>query len=254
MKIIKLTLFILIITVGLLFIFVDDIAKTVVENQASKTLSTDVRVGSINSSFSEKYLKINNLEVTNPAGFKSQNALKIKRINIQLGSQTNGELLIIENLDFDDIIANLEQSPKGINIKILADGLEPKDEDHDATSNHSSSEDGDTKIIIKNFTIKNSKIFVNTDIFNEKMDFPNITLKNIGGENGVNAKNIGTVLVKILLDEIQNAVKKKGLDMAKDKLKENLTRKISEKIGLDPSAIDDIKQQVADKFKNIFKF
>lgn len=54
MKIIKLTLFILIITVGLLFIFVDDIAKTVVENQASKTLSTDVRVGSINSSFSEK--------------------------------------------------------------------------------------------------------------------------------------------------------------------------------------------------------
>jgi hypothetical protein len=245
----------------ILFFTFDSIVKNVISKQGSQTLNTPVSIANVKSSFANKSMEIKLIEVQNLRGFKAKNALKIDSFKVVLGENIGKDRVDINNIIIDGVLATLEQNDIGLNLKMLINSLDSDNKDSSKQVTHDN-QNGDDKIDIniKNISITNSKFIIDTKILKEEITLSNLSLDNISANN----KTIGAVIIKILLDEAQEMIKKKGVNIAKDKLEKALTRKISEKIGLEGGTLDslkeqakektnDIKDELKDKFKNIFK-
>jgi hypothetical protein len=262
MKIIRSLFLIVIIIFAILFFTFDGIVKSVLVEQGSKSLKTPISIANLQSSVLDKSMEIKFIEVQNLHSFKAKNALRIDNFKVILGDNISGDLVDINNITIDGVIATLEQNDVGINIKMLTDRLNDDSNNNSADNKTNDNNDNDHTIDlnIKNISISNVKFIIDTQILKEEVALPNLSFDNIRANN----KNIGAVIIKILLDEAQEIIKKKGVNIAKDKLEKALTRKISEKIGLEGGTLDslkeqakektnDIKDELKDQFKNIFK-
>jgi hypothetical protein len=264
MKIIRSLLLIIVILVAIAFFMRDSIIQTIAVEYGSKSLQTPVEIANVKSDIGEKSITMKLIEINNLSGFEAKNILKIEHFVIDFNDDIDDDNLAIDNLAITGIVANLEQNTKGINIKMLADALQSSAESTQNTTKNYKNDDI-INITIKNISISDSKIIANTQIIKEEIDLPNISLQDIQATH----KTIGAVLASILLDEVKKAIEKKGVDIVKGKLEETLTRKISEKIGLEGGTLNELKETAKEKtqeitdtieekakdtFKNIFKF
>jgi hypothetical protein len=265
MKIIRSLLLIIVILGAIAFFMRDSIIQTIAVEYGSKSLQTPVEIANVKSDIGEKSITMKLIEINNLSGFEAKNILKIEHFIIDFSDDIDDDNLAIDNLAITGIVANLEQNTKGINIKMLADALQSNVESTQNTTKNHKNDDDIINITIKNISISDSKIIANTQIIKEEIDLPNISLQDIQATH----KTIGAVLASILLDEVKKAIEKKGVDIVKGKLEETLTRKISEKIGLEGGTLNELKETAKEKtqeitdtieekakdtFKNIFKF
>lgn len=260
MKIIRFLLLIIVIGLTILFFMRDGIIKSVATKYGTQSLNTPLEIASIETNIGDKTLSAKLIEVNNLAGFEAKDILKIERINLDLGDDINTENIVVDNFSVNNTVINLEQNASGINIKLLADKLRSSN----TNGGTNTVENKDNSVInfdIKTISITGTKIIANTQIFKDELVIPDIKLENIKA----NSKNIAQVLVGILLDEAEKALKRKGLDVVKDKLEETLTRKIGDKLGFDGGSLNETKEQakdkieevkdnLGDKFKNLLKF
>jgi protein-tyrosine-phosphatase len=255
MKIFRSLLLLLVVIAIILFFTFDNIVKSVISEQGSKSLKTPISIASVESSFTNKSMEMKLIEVQNLSGFKSKNALKIESFTTVLGEKISDDLIDVDSIIIDGVVATLEQNTNGINIKMLTDSLDDKNNSEELINKDNDEEKID--INIKNISINNAKFIIDTQILKEEITLPNLSFDNIKADS----ENVSAVIIKILLDEVQEIIKKKGINIAKDKLEKALTRKISENIGLEGDTLDSFKEQakektndIKDKFKNMFNF
>jgi hypothetical protein len=266
MKIIRSLLLLIIVIAVILFFAFDNIVKSVISKQGSQTLNTPVSVANVQSSFANKSMEIKLIEVQNLRGFKAKNALKIDSFKVVLGENISTDLIDVNSITIDGVVATLEQNDIGLNLQMLTSDL--KNSPNNNNSQEIKPAVNNEKVVdikIKNISILNSKFIIDTKIIKEEITLSNLNLDNINANN----KNISAVIIKILLDEVQDMIEKKGVNIAKDKLEKSLLRKISEKTGLEGGTLDSLKEQaknqikentdkikdkVKDKLKNMFKF
>jgi hypothetical protein len=266
MKIIKLLLFLIIIAIVAVVLMFDNIAKYAVEKYGSEAAKTNISVANVDSDLLDKDISLNNLAVQNPPGFAG-NALSVGKIRLKL-AEISDDLIVVDDLTIDGVVANILQNNDGINLLKLKDNLTSVDGSSANKNNDVSSNVNNKKIIIKNLAIISSLIKVDSDLIKDEVSFPDIKLTNVGGDMGMDIAQFAPYLIGLITNQVQDLLKQKGIDMLEGKLEETLVRKIGDKLGVDVDTTDDIKEvfkqktdnlqdkleEQKDKLKNMFKF
>lgn len=243
---------ILTIIAGLLLIMaiaatylLDTFGKQYAQGYAQKLLKTPVRIGQINSSFFDKSLNIDFIEVQNLPNFNNKNILSLDHFSARVG-KFDDDLIVVDTLIFDGMSFFLEQNNSSINLTSLLSNLEQK-----TTSNNSNSIEGSNqRIKIKRFEVNNISLKIDSKQLKTTIKVPNISANNIGGKSGAKLNDMGKKIAKEVLNSLKRALKKQGIKAGKNKIEQELRRKIEQKLGIG-NGIDSKKLQ--DKAKNLFK-
>ncbi|KAA0443339.1 MAG: hypothetical protein FXV80_04750 [Candidatus Thioglobus sp.] len=223
----------------------DTFGKQYAQGYAQKLLKTPVRIGQINSSFFDKSLNIDFIEVQNLPNFNNKNILSLDHFSARVG-KFDDDLIVVDTLIFDGMSFFLEQNNSSINLTSLLSNLEQK-----TTSNNSNSIEGSNqRIKIKRFEVNNISLKIDSKQLKTTIKVPNISANNIGGKSGAKLNDMGKKIAKEVLNSLKRALKKQGIKAGKNKIEQELRRKIEQKLGIG-NGIDSKKLQ--DKAKNLFK-
>ncbi len=98
---------------GVVFFLAKSRLPDMIANKLSKTLQVSVAIGDMNFSFDS--IKIDNLEISNPTGFKLEHAFTVQEIQIHaplMGYLHND--IVIDEIDLNNVYIGLEfESPQG---------------------------------------------------------------------------------------------------------------------------------------------
>lgn len=224
MKIIRLLVFLIIIA-GIVFYFAfDGIAKNIFQNKVQESLHTAVSVADFKSDVFAKTINISQVKIKNLANFKNQDLLVIDKFNITISDQTTTDLIVIDSMKLDGIHAVFEQNNTGFNFKKLLDKLEATPANSNTTN--TDSKNNGMRLIINNLIISNSTLKIDSKLLQKTIKIPSISSANFGGKNGILVADISKQLVKKILNNLQKALKKQSIDSYKDKIKQNLIKKL----------------------------
>lgn len=194
---------VLILAVVLYFsLFLNQTIKAGVETLGPKLTQTSISLAEVNISPFSGQGEIKGLVVGNPEGYKTESAIKLGlvRVEIDTGSLLSDRIIIKEVL-IDGPEITYEMSLKGSNIaKILANIQSVADSAGGGKSGASDSKDtgGGKKLQINDLRITNGKIKLSAKILQGKaitLPLPDIHLKDIGKEK--EGSSVGEVVEKV---------------------------------------------------------
>jgi hypothetical protein len=228
----------LIIAIFLTIIFATDIlAKKYIESQASELLDTKVTVDDFSANFLGKNASIKSITVKNPPNFNNENAFTLDNFYLELGD-IKSDIIVINEVRFEDIKFILEQGSSGFNLNNLIDNIETEKESNEETKSR------EKNIKIKKFVINNIKLKIDTKLLKTTIKVPDISLTDFGGDDGIKSSEIGYEIVKTLFSNIKTALNKSTALKGKNKIKESIN-KIKKSID-----VDKVKQEIdVDKIK-----
>jgi uncharacterized protein involved in outer membrane biogenesis len=221
---------------------VDKIVKNLIIDQGTQALGQQVTVGKIDTSILGSSIKISNVEIKNLDGFKNNNIIQIKNINVNfVFTSLFKDTIVIKDINIDGatffyevLINNKEVKDNVSSFKPAIKNSAPATSKETEVSKELESKDQSKKknkdFLINQLTINNAKINafsefldINKDINLNKMSFNNVGT----AEKSTKFKEVlkmvfANVLLNINNEIIQGDLKNK----IKDKVK-NLKNKIS---------------------------
>ena len=216
--------------------FFDTIAKNVAETYAQKSLSTAVSIAEFRSDWDQAQVNIDFIEVANPTNFSNKNAFVLNHLSVSLSDQTQDELVVLEQLEFDGLLFTLEQNDGQVNlVEILKQlnqqpkGVNQKSSIEHPSENESSHEES-FRVKINQLKFVNTQLFVDTKWFKETVIVPDVIINNFGGQNGIPLAQVGSEIMKVALTRIQAEVEKKGLRLSEREIKESARRQLQGKL------------------------
>jgi len=216
--------------------FFDTIAKNVAETYAQKSLSTAVSIAEFRSDWDQAQVNIDFIEVANPTNFSNKNAFVLNHLSVSLSDQTQDELVVLEQLEFDGLLFTLEQNDGQVNlVEILKQlnqqpkGVNQKSSIERSSENESSHEES-FRVKINQLKFVNTQLFVDTKWFKETVIVPDVIINNFGGQNGIPLAQVGSEIMKVALTRIQAEVEKKGLRLSEREIKESARRQLQGKL------------------------
>ncbi len=219
----------IIVVITVTFIF-DSVGKKYAQEYATTLLKTPVSISQFSTSFLDKSLNIDFVEVQNPPTFKNKNALSLDHFSLEIGGDVFSDLIVVELLKFDGLKFVLEQSGSNVNLTQLLDNLKTQ------PPSSSSAPPRDTsakRIKIKRFLVENIELKVDTQLLQTQINVPDISTSNFGGSAGVDVDEIGKQIVETVLKNLQKVLEEKGIEVGKKEIKKILIKKIGDKLGLD---------------------
>lgn len=203
----------------------DSIIKAAVEKFGSEATKTQVTLSSVDLSLQSGEASLNGFKMTNPAGFKTDQAMSFGTVSVKIdtGSLT-GDVIVIKEVviaapdityesgdggsNFDVIQKNVDAYAKSLGAKSPgAGGGEAKPADDKAGK----------KIIIENLYVRDGKVALSAGILAGKkitVPLPDIHLKDIGKKDkGATPAEIASQLLDELTGKIAG-VGKAGLESA----------------------------------------
>ena len=220
MKILLIIVLILVIGVGGLYFARNMLVESAVEKGSSYALGVDTDLGSAGLEFSGGTLDLNDFEVANPEGYKSDNFLVIKKgiLDVNEGSLLDDEV-VVDSFVIDGIELTFEQNDTKGNYKDILDYIKKM--------NLTSSSESEQKFQIKKVSIRN--ISVNT-LYNilgktgeKKFDVPDINMSNLGGDNGATIAQVTSKIIQVVTTKAaESNANIPNMDAIKDKANEAL--------------------------------
>jgi len=193
-----------ILAAGILFFVVKSRLPDMIANKLSKTLQVPVEIGDMNFSFNT--IKIDNLEIGNPRGYKLEHAFTVQEIVVHaplMGYMSND--IVIDEIDLNNVYIGLEfESPKGTSgnwTTIMTNTQSAQDK--------SSQTDSEKTVLIKRLVLNN----INADLLYQSdgkvrhlPTIPQIVLLNISSKGGdlmdqLMNSALGEMLKEIFLKE-----------------------------------------------------
>ncbi len=271
-KIIAGLLIVLVIAVsGVLFFGlskINGIVEEVIETVGSKTLQTAVSVNAVDIVLLEGRGNVKGFTVANPKGFSNNSVISVGDVGLQIdiGSITK-DVKVIKEIYIDAIALRAEQKNiTDTNIQALINNLKSSASSSTAQATTEKNESGgsNVRLMIESLRIGDSSIALETENFGGRtVSLPGYTQKNIGDKTkGLTPEQISQVIMDSVLTRAKQAVKKElegllksalaakakeKLDAKVEKVKQEATTKLQEKLG-DKVNVGDI-----DKLKGLFK-
>jgi len=228
----------------------NEFIRSQIETQGTKYLDTPVSVASVDLSFSEGRLTINDIDVENPDGFSDEDALSLTGITLDLGGSTEEPYRIQEvTVDGPEILYELDSKGQG-NLVVLKNNLTanlPEGGNEQPADPSSPS----PKLIVDQVTVSNAKLvlnFENLDTGEFEIDkkayevtLPTFNAGSIGKPDGLPADQVGAAIVQQMLDNAIKQAKAEAKKVVADKAKEKLEE---EK--------DKLMEKGKDKLKDLF--
>jgi hypothetical protein len=183
----------ILIGIGLYFLLssLDSIVKAAVEKSGSEMTQATVKLDEVKIELTSGQGALRGLTVGNPSGFKSDRALSLGELGLQLdtGSVTT-DTIVIKEISITAPEANYEFGLKGSNLDALkqnvdAYGAQGKDKSKPADS--AKPGDEGKKLIIENLYIRKGNVNVSSTEFQDKTasaSLPEIHLTGIGKKTG----------------------------------------------------------------------
>lgn len=208
------------------------IVKSAIETGSEYSLGVNTNVGSVNLDLGGKSLELNDYEVKNPKGYEGDFFLNIKQGIIKVGegsifaNETRVDSLILNGINMSFEI----KDQKG-NFSVIQNNIK--------NINLESSPESEHKFFIKKLAIRDIKVKAALDFLGQNKDITftidNISMENIGGDEGVTISEITTRIMKTLIS----------------KAKSSGTDDIPEMFNLDSDKRDELKSDVTDKVKDL---
>ncbi len=193
-----------ILAAGIVFFVVKSRLPDMIANKLSKTLQVPVEIGDMNFSFNT--IKIDNLEIGNPRGYKLEHAFTVQEIVVHaplLGYMSND--IVIDEIDLNNVYIGLEfESPKGTSgnwTTIMTNTQSAQDKSSQTAS--------EKTVLIKRLVLNN----INADLLYQSdgkvrhlPTIPQIVLLNISSKGGdlmdqLMNSALGEMLKEIFLKE-----------------------------------------------------
>lgn len=188
-----------------------NIAKNMTEDIASEALGVPVSIGSMTVDVPSRTVKVENLEIDNPDGFKKPHALKVKSISIT-ASKLSRELLVFENINVSGTEAYAAVTSAGTNFSKIRENVAANSK---KKPQNTAEPEEKVKVIIKDLTIAESTLtpaLLLEDVDVGSIKVSAIEMSGIGEkENGVLAKEAIAQIWAEVSDKFNTSAAKAGM-------------------------------------------
>lgn len=234
-------IFILVLCAGAMWFLasgaLNDIIKQQIESIGSEATGQTVQVKSVDVKLSEGSGAINGFTLSNPEKYSAPHAFALEQVLLDLAiSDSTQKLIVIDEVSITAPKASVEFTQAGgSNIKDILDAISKTTPENKAPAPQKTidskavkSNDG-PRILIRKVALLQTQLSVDLSKLGNKLhnkQLPDIVIKNIGGEEGLPADQLGAALSKSILKSIYKSAK----DMQKSELKSKLKNKAQEKL------------------------
>lgn len=221
--------------------FFDQFAKIAMEFYGQRAFNSPISIAEFRSDWSQKRINIDFIEVKNPPNFVNENAFVLNHLSASLSNQTQGNLIVLEQLEFDGLLFTLEQNARKVNLVELLKQLDRQSSNNTKQRFEDQKHKNTHRVKIKQLSFIDTQLFIDTQWFKKTITVPDVIIYNFGNDNGIPINQIGSEIMKVVLTRIQAEVERNGLKLSEDKIKESVRRQLRVKIddlteGLDNKA------------------
>ena len=178
------------VVIGVYFFFssLDSIVKTAIEKIGSSATQAEVRVKAVNIELTSGKGALRGLTVGNPSGFKTERALSLGEISLQVdvGSVTK-DTIVIKEIVVTAPEVTYEIGGQGSNIDALRRNVDAYAGAAKGKAQKAEGGGEGKKLIVENLYIRNGKVNVSASALGGKTlgaPLPDIHLTNIGKQSG----------------------------------------------------------------------
>jgi len=197
----------------------DGLVKGAIEHYGSAMTGASVKVGMVEIRTTDGQSTISNLEIGNPAGFKTSYALKVGKVDVVVDMSTlTTDVVVIRKIVITAPNVIYEKGETMTNFdaiqKNIANYLGPAKPDEKNA--------GGKKFIVEQLLIRDAKAEASAPILAGKtitVPLPNITLNDIGkAKSGVTPGELGQTIVNALKQKLTAGFSFDSLSAATDKV------------------------------------
>lgn len=216
-------LVLVVIGITVLFMQINNIAKTGIEKGGTYALGVPTRLGAIDISIFSGECNLDNLNIANPAGYNYDNFMKIGRGEFALDTSTiRSDTIVVNKLHLTSVELSIEKTKDGANYQVIldnlkktADALKSGDEPATTPTEPAPAEKG-TGFIIKDILIEDVAVNVNVDTLGLgstvkktiHLEEP-IHLTNVGSASDAGAQ-MSTVIAKLVQTMLAEIIRQGG--------------------------------------------
>ena len=174
----------------------DRLVEAAIERVGPRVTGTPVLVGSVSIDLKEGRGEINGLTIGNPDGFRSDYALKLGRILLDIDTATlTSDPVRISEITVSDAHLIAEVGAGGTNLKTLMDKLKSDESAADGAGGKASS--SGPGLVIERFAFTDAGMTLETPLKDYETTVPDVKLSGIGEkENGATAAEAAEQLLK----------------------------------------------------------
>lgn len=180
---------IVVIVVGGVYLYLDSIVKTAIEDYGSEILGVEVKVQSVHVTLPDE-ITIEGLVVGNPKEFKAPHSINAKHITIRMPVKSLfGDLIHIDEILIDEPHLFYENNQNTTNFSVLESNAAKRasNEDNKSGTNQLHKHDTDKRIIVSHLLIKQGRVTLHWNgAVKQSIALSNIDINNIGkDEHGI---------------------------------------------------------------------
>lgn len=188
-----------------LYVNMDSIAKQFAEASASQSLGVTVTIGSMDINLEERKVLLNDINISNPTGYKKPQAIHIDKI-VVAGEEFTKDLLTLTRVEVEGTNVNLEVRPQGTNLGELKKNVEAQSAD--------SAPQSTLKAIVRDVVIPKAQLNPSVVLIDKNLAFvnvPDIHVTGIGEkENGVSPQDAIGQVMAVVLQELNRSANSAG--------------------------------------------
>lgn len=211
---------------------IGSIARHAIETQGSKTTGTTVRLGGAHFVFLTGRIGLSNLEIANPAGFKTPKAFQMQSLVLQVSLPTLlDDVVVIRELSIDGARITVEQVGASLktNLQVIADHAK-------SASGPASAKSGGgkpVKLIVEQLAFTGNEVELVSERWGEQqLTIPDMTFRNLGKkEGGLTPDQLSQRIMVLVTREANSAVRHELEVIARQKVRTGVTDKLKEKMG-----------------------
>ena len=215
----------------------NEFVKAQIEQQGKTVTEQTVTVANVDLKLTQGAGTISGFILPNPPGYKAANIFSLGEITLDI----NVESLVSEPIIIDAIViknpeAFVEVTESGqANVKELLDIINKNipASTSDASEPAEQSTRPEPRIAVKKLVLAGTALTVDlTGLGNKahQVTLPDITVANIGGEQGLPASQLGQVIMKEMLSNLWQHTKKVQTEKLKDKAKDKLKKEAEKQL------------------------
>ena len=256
-------LLVIVIVVGVVIMYLDSIVASSMRTIGTKATGTELKVKSVYLSLHAGNMRINQLAIANPAGYKLPDAFKVEKIFVDLDvNSLFTDTIIVEKVEISNVLIDFEPTLNGSNLNDIKNNImkfaakdKAASEKAEKTPEKADDSKKSKKIIIKSFVITKGTVMVSSDLVpkNVSVTLNKIKLTDIGEKNAMGevfVQIIDVILEQVALDVAAAKIEGLGQDVLKSKILKDLPSS-AEKVGKEIG--EDVGKSLKDLGNKLFK-
>ncbi len=214
----------------------NDYIKAQIETVGKELTEQTVKVDRVDIQLTKGAGSIYGVNLSNPSKYRYPQAFSLGEITLDINLESlTKEPIVIDALVINQPKAFVEFGKNGeSNIKDLLDAIDKHLPKSTSTQQNTSTQ-AEPRISVSKIVLAGTALSLDlSDLGNKEhqLTLPDIELRDLGGEQGLPASELGSVVVKEVLSNIwkeaKNAQKKKLKQLAEQKLKDKAKKKLSD--------------------------